>query len=531
MQRGHEADHFRVAIADAGAAAVIPNSPLRIKMRPIDRRQERHLIERGLSKLKQFRRVATGYEETARNLLAFVIFAAIIRGIGWALAMGLIECRRCLPPDHLLIGQALMQHILGEAGSCVVECDFNYSVDALSVRWRVVERQLRNGDVLMPGHVERIAIVGGGLGGVAAGALLQRAGFKVDIYEQAPAFSRLGAGIHMGPNVLKIFRRLGIEDALVAMGAKPDYWFSRDGATGDYLSRIPLGDFALKEYGAHYVTVHRGDLHALQISALAPDAIRFGKQLEGVADDGSGVDLIFTDGTRARADIVIGADGINSRIREALLGPEKPNYSGWVGHRSIIPAERLARYDLDFEDCVKWWSKDRHMMVYFTTGRRDEYYYVTGVPHPGWDTDGSFVPSSREEMQAAFEGHGPVVRALIDCSDEVTKWPLLNRNPLPLWSKGRMVLLGDACHPMKPHMAQGAAMAIEDAAMLTRCLEATGLGDYTAAFKLYEVNRRERASRVQAVSNANTWLRTQEDPAWVFAYDIYEAPLRSEVAA
>jgi 6-hydroxynicotinate 3-monooxygenase len=383
----------------------------------------------------------------------------------------------------------------------------------------------------MVNHAERIAIVGAGLGGTAAAALLQRAGFKVDVYDQAPAFSRLGAGIHMGPNVLKVFRRLGIEDALVEMGSKPDFWFSRDGQTGDYLSRIPLGDFAVKEYGAAYVTVHRGDLHALQISALEPDTIQFGKKLTSVADDGSGVDLHFADGTRARADIVVGADGIDSCIREALLGPERPHFSNWVGHRAIIPAEKLARYPYDFQACVKWWSEDRHMMVYYTTGRKDEYYYVTGVPHPAWDADGSSAPSSQEEMRAAFADYGPIVQALIDCSDEITIWPLLNRTPLPIWSKGRLVLLGDACHPMKPHMAQGAAMAIEDAAMLARCLTETGLREYGTAFDLYETNRRDRASRVQAVSNANTWLRTQEDPAWVFGYDIFAVPLRSSGVA
>ena len=379
----------------------------------------------------------------------------------------------------------------------------------------------------MPTKTDRIAIVGAGLGGAAAGALLQQAGFAVDVFDQAPEFTRLGAGIHVGPNVLKIFRRLGIEDALVAMGSQPDFWFSRDGATGDYLSRIPLGAFAVKEYGAHYLTVHRGDLHALQIGTLAPGTLHFDKRLVGVEEGGSDVVLRFADGTEARAALVIGADGINSAIREALLGTEKPNYSGWVGHRAIIPAARLAGLGFEFDDCVKWWSEDRHMMVYYTTAEKNEYYYVTGVPYPAWDTDGSFVDSTREEMREAFAGYAPAVQALIDCTEEVTRWPLLNRTPLPLWSRGRMVLLGDACHPMKPHMAQGAAMAIEDAAMLARCLIETGTGGYADAFRLYEANRRDRASRVQAVSNANTWLRTQEDPAWVFGYDVFAAPLQS----
>jgi 6-hydroxynicotinate 3-monooxygenase len=380
-------------------------------------------------------------------------------------------------------------------------------------------------------NTQTIAIVGAGLGGAAAATLLQQAGFKVNIYEQAPEFSRIGAGIHMGPNIMKIFRRMGIEQQLSDMGSHPDFWFSRDGASGDYMSRIPLGEFALKEYGAAYITVHRGDLHALQMSSIEPGTVHFSKCLSTLEETANGVRLSFTDGTTAEADIVIGADGINSKIREELLGQEAPLYSGWVAHRALIPSHVLTKYNLDFENCVKWWSADRHMMVYHTTDKRDEYYYVTGVPHPAWDFQSNWVDSSQEEMREAFADYHPTVQALIESSESVTKWPLLNRNPLPIWSRGRLVLLGDACHPMKPHMAQGAGMAIEDAAMLTRCLQATGLTDYSTAFELYETARKDRASRVQAVSNANTWLRTQEDPAWVFGYDLYGHELKSAVSA
>ncbi|MBY5326034.1 FAD-dependent monooxygenase [Rhizobium leguminosarum] len=373
---------------------------------------------------------------------------------------------------------------------------------------------------------EKIAIIGAGLGGAAAGALLQHAGFDVQIFEQAPSFSRLGAGIHMGPNVLKIFQRIGMDQKLIDISSTPAYWFSRDGLTGDYLSRIPL-----EGYGATYCTVHRGDLSALQMDTMTPGTVQFNKRLTRLEDNSSDVYLEFQDGTSARATIVIGADGINSRVRETLLGAEKPHYSGWVGHRAMISAEKLKKFDLTFEDCVKWWGPDRHMMVYYTTSRRDEYYYVTGVPHPAWEFDGAFVQSSREEMSEAFAGYHPVIQALIEATDDVTKWPLFNRNPLPLWSQGRMVLLGDACHPMKPHMAQGAAMAIEDAAMLARCLEETGSQDYATAFRLYEASRRDRATQVQTVSNANTFLQTQEDPSWVYGYDVYAEPILDKSVA
>ncbi|NHH80390.1 FAD-dependent monooxygenase [Burkholderia gladioli] len=378
----------------------------------------------------------------------------------------------------------------------------------------------------------RIAIVGAGLGGTAAAALLQRSGYDVRLYEQAPSFSRLGAGIHLGPNVMKIMRRIGCEDALNAMGSHPDFWYSRDGITAEVMSQIPLGDFALKTYGASYLTVHRGDFHALMTQAVAPGTIAFGRKLTAIEDTGSEVRLSFDDGTVETADIAIGADGVNSRLREHLLGAEPPRYTGYVAHRAVFPSSLLDNKPYDM--CVKWWSGDRHMMVYYVTEKRDEYYYVTGVPQAEWPAGVSMVDSSREEMREAFDGFHPDIQHLIDVSPSITKWPLLERDPLPLWSRGRLVLLGDACHPMKPHMAQGAAMAIEDAAMLARCLDEVGIADYANAFALYEANRAARASKVQLVSHNNTWLRTNEDPAWVFAYDVFgvplEAPSREPVA-
>jgi 6-hydroxynicotinate 3-monooxygenase len=371
----------------------------------------------------------------------------------------------------------------------------------------------------------RIAIVGAGLGGTAAAALMQRAGYPVRLYEQAPAFSRLGAGIHLGPNVMKIMRRMDCEDALNVMGSHPDYWYSRDWKTGEAIAQIPLGDFALKEYGASYLTVHRGDFHALMTEAVAPGTIEFNKCLSGIEELDHEARLTFADGSVETADIVIGADGVNSKIRDHLLGAQPPRYTGYVAHRAVFAASRLGADPFDL--CVKWWSEDRHMMVYYVSARRDEIYYVTGVPQAEWPAGQSVAPSSRDEMREAFAGYHRSVQKLIDATPEVTKWPLLERDPLPLWSRGRLVLLGDACHPMKPHMAQGAAMAIEDAAMLTRCLDEVGANDYANAFALYEANRAERASKVQLVSHNNTWLRTNEDPAWVFAYDVFNEPLKS----
>lgn len=371
-----------------------------------------------------------------------------------------------------------------------------------------------------------IAVIGTGLGGAAAAALMSKSGFSVHSFEQAPSFDRLGAGIHIGPNVMKVFRHLGIEKTLSEIGSHPDYWFSRDGRTGEYLSRIEFGAFALKEYGAPYITIHRGDMHAVQMQLLPETSLHFDHKLMDLEEREDGVILRFDNGRSVVAGLVVGADGINSTIREKLLGPEKPRYSGWIGHRALVNIEKLRASGMEFEACVKWWwEKSRHIMAYDTKGDGSEYYYVTGVPDEDWNYDTSFVNSSREEMEAAFGNSHPIVNALIDATETVTKWPFYNRDPLSLWSRGRLCLLGDACHPMRPHMAQGACMAIEDATVLNRCLQETGLNDYGTAFKLYEQTRRERATKVQTISNANTWLKLPEDPAWVYSYDPLAVPL------
>ncbi|CAN7780068.1 FAD-dependent monooxygenase [Variovorax sp. LjRoot84] len=379
-------------------------------------------------------------------------------------------------------------------------------------------------------HNPRIAVIGAGLGGASAASLLFQAGFNVRLYEQAPSFARLGAGIHVGPNVMKVMRRIGIEDAMNTQGSHPDHWYSRHWETGDILARVPLGDYAVKEYGASYLTVHRGDFHALLMEALPAGVTTFGKQLAKVDDRGDVVRLEFTDGSVEEADIVVGADGVNSRIREELLGAEPPKYAGYLAHRAVFPTPSVKVGMLPFDACVKWWSEDQHMMTYFVTSRQDEIYYVTGVPAEKWDLNDRWLPSSKEEMREFYKGWHPTVQALIENTREVTKWSLLERDPLPLWSRGRLVLLGDACHPMKPHMAQGAAMAIEDAAMLARCLQEVGAHDHELAFDLYEANRAERASKVQRISHNNTWLRTNEDPSWCFGYDVFNVPLVEPVA-
>jgi salicylate hydroxylase/6-hydroxynicotinate 3-monooxygenase len=211
-------------------------------------------------------------------------------------------------------------------------------------------------------------------------------------------------------------------------------------------------------------------------------------------------------------------------VREKLLGPEKPRFTGRVAYRTTYPASRLKAPITPVR--TKWWGPDRHMVVYYVTRARDELYFVTSVPESAeWMTPESWsAKGDLEALRAAYAGFHPEVQAVLDACPEVYKWALLDRDPLPRWWDGRVVLLGDACHPMTPYMAQGAASALEDAAVLARCFEQHG-EDLPKVFALYEATRKPRASAIQTGSSQNTWLRNATDPSWVYGYDAWTAPL------
>lgn len=370
----------------------------------------------------------------------------------------------------------------------------------------------------------RIAIIGAGLGGCAAGSLLQQAGYAPTVYEQAPAVTRLGAGIHLSPNVTRVLERIGICDDLARKGVRPRAFVSRDWDTGAVTLDFALRDVAETRYGAPYLTVHRGDLQIALFEALTPGSVQLGKTLVDIERGDDAITLIFADGTRAEADVVIGADGVHSRVREILLGPEEPIYTGHVAHRSIMPMERFDGHV--FEDTTKWWHPDLHIVVYYVTGDRSSIYFVSGVPEPEWPHDEWAVAGDPDQVRDAFAGFHDEVRLLLSGCTEVINWAILERKPFELWGEGPIVMLGDACHPMKPHMGQGAAMAIEDAAMLVRCITERPT-DFADAFQLYAANRRARTAKVQYHSHHNDWLQYTEtsDPDWVFAYDVFSEPL------
>jgi len=372
----------------------------------------------------------------------------------------------------------------------------------------------------------RIAIVGAGIGGLAVASLLKRAGHDVHVYEQAPRFARGGAGIQMAPNAVKVLRGLGLEERVRRTAFRSEVALSREWDTGEITGKLELGRAVEARYGAPYLFMHRADLHEALASVVAPETLHLGMKLVGLEQDTRCVTLAFSDGSRVRADMVIGADGVHSLVRETLLGPEAPRFTGRVAYRTTFSAARLGTKRIT-PARTKWWGPDRHMVVYYVTAALDELYFVTSVPESAdWMTPESWsAKGDLTELRAAYAGFHPEVQAVLEACPEVYKWALLERDPLPRWSEGRVVLLGDACHPMTPYMAQGAASALEDAAVLRRCLEGADRDDLQRAFTLYEAVRKPRASAIQASSSTNTWLRSDTDPGWVYGYDAWTVPL------
>jgi 2-polyprenyl-6-methoxyphenol hydroxylase-like FAD-dependent oxidoreductase len=377
-----------------------------------------------------------------------------------------------------------------------------------------------------------IAIVGAGIGGLALAAALRQAGIDAIVYEQAEIFTRVGAGIQQSPNAMKVHRGLGIEGRLRDVGFAPSSSLNRDAISGKVTNDHPLGRVVEERYGTPYLTLHRGDLHAALADLVPAETVIRGRKLVRVNEQGPRVALTFADGSEAEADLVIGADGAHSLAREHVAGPEQPRFTGKLAYRTTFPRSRLRGVDIGTSR-TKWWGKDRHIVIYYVTAMHDEVYFTTSQPEKAdwmtresWSTKGDLL-----ELRAAFAHFHSDVQAVLAAAPEVHKWGIYERDPLPTWSKGRIALLGDACHPMTPYMASGAAMALEDAVVLARCLADEDFESIEAALHTYEAVRKPRASAVQKGSSANTWMRQETNPDWLYGYDAWRVPLRSESAA
>src|SRR6202163_2463289 len=371
----------------------------------------------------------------------------------------------------------------------------------------------------------KIAIIGAGMGGMAAAGTLRQVGIDVEVYEQAHQFGRIGAGIQMLPNSMKVLRGIGVEAVLRERAFAPYSHLNRVGDTGELKRELPMPEDL---YGAPFLCMHRADLHEALTSIVPGEVIQLNKKLVGLEQNGGPVTLRFADGTTAKADAVIGADGVHSLVRDIIIGPDKPLHRGRIAYRSVFKSNLMPK-EIS-RSRTKWWGIDRHIVIYYTTATRSELYFVTSVPEPAdWMTRESWsAKGDVKELRKAYEGFHSDVRAVLEACPDCHKWAILEREPLPRWSDGRVALLGDACHPMTPYMAQGGATAIEDAAILARCLEAVEGEDVEGSFRLYEAHRKPRTSRIQAISSANTWMQGgDEDTSWLYGYDAWNVPLET----
>ena len=368
-----------------------------------------------------------------------------------------------------------------------------------------------------------VAIIGAGMGGLAAAAALRRMGIEVAVYEQATQFTRLGAGIQIGCNAMKVLRGLGLEQRMRKQSFYPRSWNNRDWRTGEVKFDMIFGESAEAKFGAPYLLAHRGDLHAALASAVPDECVRLNHKLVGLDETAGGVRLTFADGMSTVADAVVGADGVHSVVRDILFETAPVQYTGRIAYRTTYPAALLDGEKID--DCTKWWGEDRHIVIYYVKPDRSEIYLVTSQPEPEFRIESWSAKGDVRELRKAFAGFDRQVEQVLAACPDVHKWAIVDREALDRWAEGRVTLLGDACHPMTPYMAQGAAMAIEDAAVLSRCLDGVGRNGVAEAFRRFEATRKERTSRVQDTSRKNIWLRQKTDADWVYGYDAWNVPL------
>lgn len=370
-----------------------------------------------------------------------------------------------------------------------------------------------------------IGISGAGIGGLAAAIALRKLGKDVIVFEQAAQFARVGADINLTPNAVLALDGLGIGDALRETAARPTHRISRTWDTGEETSRIEMAEAAQTRYGAPQLTMHRADLMTALEQAMPADQVRLGKRTQSIVETPDGIALTFADGSTQRVDVLVGADGIHSMVRTAIVGQEHPVFTGVVAYRAVVPAERLQGVN-NLNAFTKWWGPNPEtQIVTFPLNRGRDIFIFATTPQDSWRHESWTTPGDVGELRASYANFHPEARALLDACDEVLKSALYVRDPLPTWSKGNMTLLGDACHPMMPFMAQGAGMAIEDGIVLARCLANAEGADVPAALARYQAARLDRTAQIQIGSRGNNWLKAGSNADWVYEYDAWNVAL------
>ena len=348
----------------------------------------------------------------------------------------------------------------------------------------------------------KILISGGGIGGLTAALCFLHHGAEVTVLEQAPELGEVGAGIQIPPNAMKVFAALGLDAALGETAFRPLAIEARMGRSGLELFHIPLAEHTVKRWRAPYLHIHRADYIAVLAAALraqSPDALQLGGEVAGYSQTEDAVEVRLADGRRISGDALIGADGIHSPVREQMLGAEKPIFTGNIAWRAIVPMAALGAHAPRPTACV-WMGPGKHCVTY-RLRRGTLANFVGVVERDDWTTESWTERGTREEALADFADWHPTITRLLGEADTLYRWALFDRAPLPRWVDGRVALLGDAAHPMLPFMAQGAAMAVEDAWVVAR--EVTQKMSPARGLEAYQHLRQTRASRVQAGSRAN----------------------------
>lgn len=368
----------------------------------------------------------------------------------------------------------------------------------------------------------RIAIIGGGIGGLVTGLSLRKCGLRPVIYERAEEFGEVGAGISLSPNAVKVLEWLGMGDFLAAHANEPLEQLLFHGETGDTLMEIDRRT-CRDTYGAAYYQMHRADLMAELVTRFGPDDCRMGRHFSGLDQHDGGVTLLFSDGSREAADIAIGADGLRSIVRDILFDTPAPIFSGHVAWRALIPGSRLGERARARTN-VNHIGSGKNLVTYPVRGT-DLVNMVALTRSDNWAEESWSAKASCQELAAVFAGWTEYVDDVIAKvpDDQLYRWGLFIREPLARWVKHRAALLGDAAHPMLPYMGQGASSAIEDAAIIGRCFAAAD--DPLAALSLYEKTRIERAAFLQAESNVGGDRLQALDP-----YVLRDNPTRNEDA-
>jgi salicylate hydroxylase len=394
----------------------------------------------------------------------------------------------------------------------------------------------------MTGISLRVAIVGGGIGGIAAAIAMLQRGLDVQVYEQASALTEVGAGIAIQPNGSRMLRRLGFGAALERWGARwVDPQFRRP--DGSLIARMWPAEAAadIEMYG-----MHRADILQFLVDRLPAEVIHIGHRCVGIEQDGQQATVHFANGARAVADVVVAADGIHSTLQQFVTPPSPPLPSGSVAYRGEVPAASVGWPSGAMRN---WLGAGRHFLVY-PVRAGELINYVGFVPageqggehtRESWSAIGDPAALAR-----AFTGFDPLVEAIIAQVSDTFWWGLYDREPLPTWTRGRLALLGDAAHPMLPHVGQGANQAIEDGVALATVLSQSDRAGVPAALKMYEAVRREHTARVQSSARVNgsrydsatrdlnardRQLADQwKERAWIWSYDA-EAQAAAAMAA